>query len=132
VRWEFRDIFLTIINDDHGKNEYQSVLTQSTVSDDDDEDDDYDDEQVEEDGWSASCVEDSNSRVHPTREHRRHHPHDQQQQRRRPSKLVMAMAWMTPDEKRQLHLHPEVIHVDATAATNKEKRPLLTFHSARD
>ena len=46
-------------------------------------------------------------------------------------KLMIMIAWVRPDVKRLFKLYPHVIFVDATASTNKEKRPLFTF-SAMD
>ena len=40
--------------------------------------------------------------------------------------LMMAIAWITPHEKRQFMLYPSTLCVDTTMDTNNEKRPLLT------
>jgi hypothetical protein len=45
--------------------------------------------------------------------------------------LMIACAWVLPQERRQFMLFPFVLHVDTTADSNKEKRPLLTV-SGRD
>jgi hypothetical protein len=42
-------------------------------------------------------------------------------------KLMIGCAWIHPKEKRLFQLFPEVVHVDSTADTNKEGRPLLTM-----
>jgi hypothetical protein len=42
-------------------------------------------------------------------------------------KLFIAAAWVSKQELRQFLLYPEVLHVDATADTNKEKYPLITI-----
>ena len=40
--------------------------------------------------------------------------------------LMIAIAWVLPKEKRLFNLYPEVLFIDITSDTNKEKRPLLT------
>ena len=40
--------------------------------------------------------------------------------------LFMGVAWMIDDECRRLELSPEVLHVDGTMCTNKQKCPLFT------
>jgi MULE transposase domain len=42
-------------------------------------------------------------------------------------KLFIAAAWVSKQELRQFLLNPEVLHIDATADTNKEKYPLITI-----
>ena len=41
--------------------------------------------------------------------------------------LMIAMVWILPQEKRLFHLFPEVIFIDITFSSNKEKRPLFTI-----
>ena len=43
--------------------------------------------------------------------------------------LFMGVAWMIPDEYERFQKHPEVIHVDRTTSTNKEKHILMTVSS---
>ena len=43
--------------------------------------------------------------------------------------LFMGVAWMIPDEYERFQKHPEVIPVDGTASTNKEKYILITVTS---
>ena len=45
--------------------------------------------------------------------------------------LMIASAWMLPDKFRQFVLFPNVLHIDTTFDTNKEKRLPLTV-SGRD
>jgi hypothetical protein len=40
--------------------------------------------------------------------------------------LLLAIAWVTPFEKRLFNLFPRCIFVDCTASTNKEQRPCFT------
>ena len=42
-------------------------------------------------------------------------------------KLFIATVWVSKEELWQFLLHPEVLHVDATTDTNKEKCPLITI-----
>ena len=39
--------------------------------------------------------------------------------------LMLACAWIIPEEKQMFTLYPYVLHVDVTAQTNNENRPLL-------
>ena len=41
--------------------------------------------------------------------------------------LMIAVAWILPQEKRLFYLYPEVMFIDITSDTNKEKRPLFTI-----
>lgn len=41
--------------------------------------------------------------------------------------LFMAIAWVTPQEKKYFPMFPEVIFIDCVEDTNNEKRPLLTI-----
>lgn len=43
--------------------------------------------------------------------------------------MMVAVAYVTPDELRQFQLFHSVLHIDATADTNKEGRPLVTVSS---
>ena len=45
--------------------------------------------------------------------------------------LFIGLAWVLPIEQKIFHHFPEVICVDTTSHTNKDKRPLLTI-SERD
>ena len=40
--------------------------------------------------------------------------------------LLLAFAWVLPEEHRQFSLYPFVAHIDGTNSTNKESRPLVT------
>ena len=40
--------------------------------------------------------------------------------------LLLAFAWVLPEEHRQFSLYPFVVHIDGTNSTNKESRPLVT------
>ena len=40
--------------------------------------------------------------------------------------LLLAYAWVLPEERRQFELYPFVVHIDGTNSTNKESRPLVT------
>jgi hypothetical protein len=40
---------------------------------------------------------------------------------------MIGCAWLLPEEKRLFCLFPEVLHIDATACTNREDCPLLTI-----
>ena len=41
--------------------------------------------------------------------------------------LLIAVVWVLPQEKRLFNLYPEVLFIDITSDTNKEKRPLFTI-----
>ena len=41
-------------------------------------------------------------------------------------KLMIAIAWVTPHERRLFHMYPNTIFCDVTSDTNKEKRPFFT------
>jgi hypothetical protein len=40
-------------------------------------------------------------------------------------RILIAVAWVTSEEKRLFHLFPEVLKADVTSQTNKERRPLF-------
>ena len=40
--------------------------------------------------------------------------------------LLLAFAWVLPEERQQFSLYPFVAHIDGTNSTNKESRPLVT------
>ena len=41
--------------------------------------------------------------------------------------LMLSIAWVVPQERRLFNLYPEVLFIDITSDTNKEKRPLFTI-----
>ena len=47
----------------------------------------------------------------------------------RNQQMMIGIAWVLPFEIRQFRLFHAVIHIDATAKTNKEERPLITVTS---
>jgi hypothetical protein len=53
--------------------------------------------------------------------------HRQELQLTNDQQLMIGCAWVTPNEKRLFQMFPEVVHVDATADTNNENRPLTTI-----
>ena len=46
--------------------------------------------------------------------------------------LFMAIAWVTPQEKKYFPMFPEVIFIECVEDTNDEKRPLLTITGRDD
>ena len=41
--------------------------------------------------------------------------------------MLIAVVWILPEEKRLFNMYPEVLYIDVTSDTNKEKRPLFTI-----
>ena len=41
--------------------------------------------------------------------------------------MLMAIAWVLPEERQLFQMFPETILIDCTFHTNNEKRPLLTL-----
>ena len=42
-------------------------------------------------------------------------------------KMLITIVWILPEEKRLFNMYLEVLYIDVTSDTNKEKRPLFTI-----